>query len=183
MGVRLYRVFPWLERAGKTERGHALHVASLQGAGRVDNPEHYRVLYASDSPVGAVAEAFGGHGVWTDQLFDGRPELPGSRTALAEIATPDLRALDLDEPQALVERELRPSRVVTRDRKVTQAWALDIYRERRWAGVRWWSYYEPSFGSYGIWDARGMRVRTVTPLGREHGAVREAASLLARPWS
>ena len=74
----------------------------------MDNPEHYRVLYASDSAAGAVAEAFGNHAVWTEQLFRGRPALPGSRTCLARIDTRGLRALDLDDPRALVERDLRP---------------------------------------------------------------------------
>ena len=148
----------------------------------MDNPAHYRVLYASDSPVGAVAEVFGNHGIWTERLLEGRPELPGSRTALAELVARDLPALDLDDPRALVARGLRPSRVVTRDRSVTQAWALDVFRERRFAGVRWWSYYDAGVGSYGIWDQRRLRVRTVAPLDREHPAVAAAATFLSRPW-
>lgn len=148
----------------------------------MDNPAHYRVLYASDSPVGAITEAFGNHRVWTDQLFDGRPELPGSRTALAEIVASDLSALDLDDARTLLARELRPSRVVTRDRTVTQGWALAIFRERRWVGIRWWSYYEPSVGSYGLWDLRKLRVRSVVALDRTHPAVKQATTLLARPW-
>ncbi len=172
-----------MPRAQPGERGHALHVSAIQGAGRVDNPAHYRVLYASDSPAGAVAEAFGNHGTWTDQLFAGRPDLPGSRTALTEIVARDLSALDLDDARALLERDLRPSRVATRDRSVTQGWALAVFRERRWGGVRWWSYYDSSVGAYGIWDPKKLRVRTVRALDREHPAVVQATALLARPWS
>lgn len=153
----------------------------IQGAGRVDNPDHYRVLYASDSPIGAVAEAFGNHAIWTDDLFRGRPELPGSRTCLVEIESSGRVALDLDDARALLERDLKPSAVVTRDRKVTQAWALRVFREKRWAGVRWWSYHDPGWGSYGLWDMKRLRSRSVAPLDREHPAVRAAASTLARP--
>lgn len=148
----------------------------------MDNPEVYRVLYVSDSPVGAVAEAFGNHGIWTDGLFAGRPELPGSRTCLAEIDAPGARALDLDDARALLDRNLKPSAIVTRDRAVTRGWALRIHREKRFAGVRWWSYYDPRWGSYGFWDLRRMRARSVIPLDREHPAVIEAAATLARPF-
>jgi RES domain-containing protein len=158
-------------------------VSPVQGAGRVDNPAHYRVLYASDCATGAVAEAFGNHDQWTDQLLAGRPDLPGSRTALAEFEAHDLAALDLDDPQALLERELRPSRVVTRDRTVTQEWALRIYREERWGGIRWWSYHDPRAGSFGIWDTGRLRARRVVALDREHPSVVAAAALLRRRWS
>jgi hypothetical protein len=159
-----------------------LHVSPVQGAGRLDNPERYLVLYAADSAAGAVAEAFGNHGIWTDQLFSGRPNLPGSCTALAEIDADGARFLDLDDPRTLLERGLRPSMVVTRDRAVTQAWALRAFEEKRWAGARWWSYYDPRWGSYGIWNARTLRARSVGPLHRDHPAVVEARSALGRPW-
>lgn len=179
--TRFYRVFPWVQGTRAGDRGHALHVPPVQGAGRVDNPERYRVLYVSDSPVGAVAEAFGNHGIWTDHLFSGRPELPGSRTALAEIEARALRTLDLDDPRALLDRRLRPSSVVTRSRATTQAWALRVFEEKRWGAVRWWSHYDPSWGSFGIWDVRRLRARSVAGLDRDHPAIREAAAVLARP--
>jgi hypothetical protein len=123
--------------ARKGEAGHALHRARRQGAGRVDNPEHYRVLYASDAEAGAVAEAFGNHAVWTPLLLGGRPDLPGSVRALATFEAAGIEALDLDDARRLVERELRPSAVVARDRSLTQRWALRIFEEKRWAGIRW----------------------------------------------
>lgn len=154
---------------------------AVQGAGRIDNPAHYRTLYVSDAMSGAVAEAFGNHAVWTDDLLAGPPALPGSVRALVTYATPGLRVLDLDEARALLGRRLRPSQVVTRDRRVTQAWGLAAYRKRRWAGVRWWSYWDPRWGALGLWDVRSLRVVRVERLAWDHAAVTEASAVLMRP--
>jgi hypothetical protein len=179
--MRLYRVFPWLETAGTNEPGHPLYVPVPQGTGRVDNPEHYRVLYASDAPEGAVAERFGNHAIWTDALLAGPPFLPGSTRALGTYEA-DLEALDLDDARNLLDLELRPSQVVTRDRGVTQAWALRVYRTERWDGVRWWSYWDPGWGSFGIWRPDSFETTSVEPLRRDHPAVEGARAVLARVW-
>lgn len=178
---RLFRVFPWIETARRGEPGHPLYVSPLQGAGRLDNPEHYRVLYASDSEAGAVGEAFGNHSVWTRHLLAGPPSLPGSRRGLATIAAGSSRILDLDDARRLVERSLRPSAIVTRDRAVTQRWALFAFREKRWAGIRCWSAWDSRWGAHGLWELRGVRVVEVIPLTAEHPALVEAAAMLARP--
>lgn len=69
----------------------------------------------------------------------------------------DRTLLDLDDPAALAERGLRPSRVVTRDRQMTQAWAAAIHAEGSWAGISWWSYYDPEWrpAGFGARPARG----------------------------
>ncbi|MBI4728170.1 MAG: RES family NAD+ phosphorylase [Acidobacteria bacterium] len=179
--ARLYRVFPWLPGARAGDPGHPPYVPRPQGAGRINNPEAYLVLYASDSPVGAVAEAFGNHSVWTEHLLAGRRDMPRSRMALAayEIGAP---VLDLDDPAVLRARGLRPSRVVTRDRPRTQRWALDLFRERRWAGLRWWSYYDPDWGSHGVWDPACLVLAEVVPLTADHPALVDALRILHRPW-
>jgi hypothetical protein len=179
---RLYRVLPWLAGARAGAAGHPLHRASRQGAGRVDNPEHYAVLYVSDAAAGAVAEAFGNHAVWTPMLLLGRPDLPGSVRALATFDVARIETLDLDDARRLVERELRPSAVVARDRAVTQSWALRVYREKRWAGIRWWSHYDSRWGSFGFWDVSRLKLVDIVPLAPEHSALAEAASALSRPW-
>lgn len=177
----LYRVFPWLDRAGQGEPGHALHVAERQGAGRVDNPDLYRVLYVSSAPAAAVAERFGTLTPWTPRMFL-TPELPGSRKALATYELDDgVTVFDLDDTRALQELGLRPSQVVTRERAVTQRWAREIFSRRRAAGVRWWSYYDPRWYAYALWERTGLRVRSVEPLDLDHPAVREAAEVLRRP--
>lgn len=149
----------------------------------MDNPEHYLTLYASDAASGAVAEAFGNHAIWTPEILSGRPDLPGSVRALASLELERARTLDLDEPRELAERALRPSIVVSRDRETTQAWALGIWRERRWTGIRWWSRHDSRWGALGIWAVGRLRVTDVTALRADHPALVEAREALARPWS
>jgi hypothetical protein len=149
----------------------------------VDNPGRYRTLYLSDAPVGAVAEAFGTLRLWTEAMF-GRPDLPDSRRALVEYETSqDLQIFDLDDARALDSLGLRPSQVVTRDRKLTQRWALTIYEQGRWGGVRWWSYYDPRWYSHAVWEVTALTVRTasIRPLFIDDPAVVEASEVLGRP--
>ncbi|HEX4825854.1 MAG TPA: RES family NAD+ phosphorylase [Candidatus Polarisedimenticolaceae bacterium] len=155
-------------------------MSTVQGAGRVDNPGRYRTLYCSDSAAGAVAEAFGNHAIWTPLLLRGRT--PGSVRALAEIESKGDHIVDLDDAHELVRRQLRPSAVVTRDRTVTQRWALAVFEEKRSSGVRWWSYYDSRWGSFGLWRIDRLRVRRVRALTPDDPALLEAASTLSRPW-
>ena len=181
--MRLYRVFPWLPRAAAGEPGHPLYIPEPSGAGRADNPNDYRALYLSGAEAGAVAEAFGTLKLWTPRMF-ARPDLPGSTRALAayEIGD-DLAIFDLDDPDALKSLDLRPSQVVTRDRDVTQRWALAVYRQARWSGVRWWSYYDPRWYSYAVWNISGLRpvTRGVRALSLDDLAIVEASDVLRRP--
>src|SRR5680860_1751191 len=105
---QLFRVLPWIETASEDEPGHPLYVHTPQGSGRVDNPEHYTVLYASDDPVGAIGEAFGNMAIWTPGLLEGPPLFSSSRRALITYAAGDTETLDLDDPESLVERQLKP---------------------------------------------------------------------------
>ncbi len=178
----MYRVFPWAETAPRASPGHPLFVPAPQGAGRLDNPDHYRVLYLSDSPAGAVAEAFGEFGTWSSALFRGLPGLAGSRRALATYELEGAAVVDLDDAQNLLDRKLRPSQVVTRNRAVTRRWALHVFLEKRWAGVRWWSYYEPDWGSFGLWEVSRLTAADVVRLAPTHDAVQEAGRVLRRPW-
>jgi len=178
--MRFYRVFYHLPNAPVMASGGALYIPS-QGAGRLDNPEVYRVLYLGDSPAGAVAEVFGRRYHWESKMFRGLPTLPGSAQALATYEVPDRCAIsDLDDPHQLIEVELRPSRVITRDYRVTQAWALDLYRRGRWSGVRWWSYHDSRWMSIGLWDLASIQCVEIAPLTLEHPAVLEASSVLGR---
>lgn len=176
----LYRVFPWLVSAEPGKPGHPLFAPRGRGAGRIDNPGHYDALYLSSVPAGAVAETFGDLSVWVPEMLL-RPALPGSVRALAAYELEEsARVFDLDDPRALLEFRIRPSEVVTRDREVTQRWALAIFERKRWIGVRWWSYYDPRWYSYGLWDVRGLRVRDLTRLDLDAPAVVEAATVLRR---
>lgn len=179
----LYRVFAWLRTAAEGEPGHALYVPELQGAGRADNVGRYRALYVSSAAAGAIAEAFGNLKVWTPRMLL-RPDLPGSVRSLgAYVVSDDPAIFDLDDAQALATLGLRPSQVVTRDREVTQRWALAIYEQRRWIGVRWWSYYDPRWYSYAFWELAALtpQLNAIQPLTIDHPALVEACEVLRRP--
>lgn len=177
----LYRVLPHLPRVAAGRPGSPRHVPPSTGANRVDNPDLYAVLYLGDSPVGAVAEAFGWAPRWSAALLRGSPSLPGSTRALVTFELPASAPLcDLDDAARLVDLRLRPSEVVTRDRGVTQAWSRRIFETSAYAGVRWWSYYEPSWGSVGLWDVTSLAVTAVEPLTVDHPALVAAAETIVR---
>jgi hypothetical protein len=172
-------------RRGETDpqrNGHPLYVFPRQGAGRVDDPEgEYAVLYVCDSPAGAVAEALGDYARWTSAVLAPPPAAPrGSTLALVQLSgKPEV--LDLDDPAVLVEEGLRPSRVVSRDRAVTQAWAKRIHDRSGYAGVSWWSYRDPRWAALGLWDHAGLSVAAEPePLTLGHPALLDAAAVLPR---
>jgi hypothetical protein len=176
----LFRVFPYLPAAGASEPGGALFIPP-QSAGRLDNPESYRVLYVSGSPSGAIAEAFGRFPEWTPAIFSGSSGLPGSVRALASYRLPDETPIcDLDDPRQLLDLGLKPSDVVSRDYTRTRAWAKRIYEQGRWAGVSWWSFYGPQWVSLGLWEAGSLTLEEVHPLHLEDPALIESARTILR---
>jgi hypothetical protein len=176
----LFRVFPFLSSADPHDPGGALYIPS-QGGGRVDNPTIYSVLYLSDSAAGAVAEAFGRFPEWPPAILQGSPSLPGSVRAIARYRlTEGSKICDLDDPSQLQELALRPSHVVSRDYEHTRAWALRIYKQRRWAGVRWWSYYSSAWFSFALWNLSGLTLARVQTLTLEDPAVVEASRAIIR---
>lgn len=176
----LYRIFPFLESAQPEEPGGALYLPP-QRAGRIDNPELYSVLYLSTSGAGAAAEAFGRFPEWTPAILAGSPSLPGSVRALASYNLTDGTALcDLDDPQVLLQLGLRPSDVVSRDYDRTRAWARRVYELGSWAGIRWWSYYDPRWASIGLWDTNSLTLLNVQPLELSNPAVVAASRTILR---
>jgi hypothetical protein len=180
--LKLHRVCPVDADATPGAPGHPLFVPRPQGAGRVDNPHLYSVLYAADSPEAAIAERFGNLAVWSELMLAAPPSLPRGSLALVAYDAPRLRVLDLDDAEELLRRGLRPSDVVTRDRSRSQRWAEAIHREDRSDGVRWWSYYR-EWGSYGLWNTNPLRVASVTPLRIDSPALRAAATAIVRAWA
>lgn len=139
------------------------------------------MLYLSSAGAGAVAEAFGRLAGWSALMLR-VPGLPGATRVVARYELAErARVLDLDDVHSLTELGIRPSDVVTRDRTVTQAWALRAFGKKRWVGLRWWSYYDPRWYSYGLWDRRHLTVAGIEPLSLDHPAVVEAATVLRRP--
>jgi hypothetical protein len=185
--TNLYRVVPWLEAAEAGEPGHPMYVdVSRQGGGRADNPRHYQALYVSESPQGAVGEAFGDLASWSDAMFDA-PWLDGGAKALATFAVEEaLAVLDLDDAQVLLDLGARPTEVIGRDRERTRELALSVWLQRRWEGVRWWSWWRPAWRNQVLWAPLGqvapwtLHVVRVEPLSTTHGAVQLAAEFLRR---
>ena len=145
--MTVYRIFPAVRSAAPDAPGGALFVPT-SGNGRIANPGSYDELYFADSPEGAIAETFGRLSEWHSGMLTraGRP------LALATCRFPDDVALcDLDDPQELVRLTLRPSEVVTSDRRRSQAWARAIYERRAFGGIRWWSRLDSRWFVVGIW--------------------------------
>lgn len=143
------------------------------------------MLYAGDTVEGAVAEVFGRFDTWDAALIEARPargDVPNSRYAVATYEVAERRPLcNLDDPVELQKHLLRPSRVVTRDRSVTQRWATSIYTSAHFAGISWWSYYEPEWRSLGIWDLSAIALLEPPRLLRVSDvAVAEAARTICR---
>jgi hypothetical protein len=103
----------------------------------------------------------------------------GAQLSLAAVDDSELGdLLDLDDPRNLLERSLRPSRVATSEREVTQPMAVTLYEEGV-PGFEWWSTIEASWINVTLFEDRVVDRLTLAgepePLTLEHPAVREAA--------
>jgi hypothetical protein len=179
----LYRCFAWNERARADQRDSPLWFPrEFQGDGRHDNPDVYGCLYLADREMSGVVEQlarFRGQ-----RLIEPMLRRRGLPLALATLELPDEAELvDLDDPAVLRRRRLRPSRVATRDRSLTQPQALAVHRDTDAAGIRWWSIHESLWANYTLFDRTRARlsVRDVRTLALEDPAVAEAAEFLGLP--
>jgi hypothetical protein len=120
-------------------------------------------------------QAFRGRTVG-DALF-ARPG--GAVYALASLDDPEAGGLvDLDDPDELSARRLRPSQVASRHRAVTQPIALALFDEGA-DGLSWWSVLEASWTNVTLFAERAAASLAETappePLAVTHPAVRAAA--------
>ncbi len=154
----VHRCFAWNRRAAPHAAGGALWIPrEHQGDGRHDNPDLYGCLYLTDRDVSGVVEQLA---PWRGHRFT--PELlvrHGLPLAVAEIEVrDDEEIVDLDEPRTLTRERLRPSRVATRNRTVTQPQARELFtRHPQAAGLRWWSTFESLWANYTLFD--GVQAR------------------------
>jgi RES domain-containing protein len=179
--VQLYRVFPHRPAARAGQPGHASYIHPDQGSGRWDNPDLYRAAYLATSPEGAIGETFADVATWRAAMVP-FPMLDGARRSLGtyrldEEAHP---LIDLDDARTLLERGMRPSRVVWRNRPATQAFARSVYEEGRWSGLSWWSMHRPQWTLVCLWDTAALELEAVDPLPG-HPALAEAAARLSKP--
>jgi RES domain len=161
--VILYRCLAWHARAAPDAPDGALWFPRLyQGEGRHDNPAAYGCLYLSEKPLSCVVEQlarFRGQRL-TPALLHRR----GLPLALAELELPDdAQLVDLDEPAVLRRERLRPSRVATRERGITQPQALALHSKHpEAAGIRWWSTFEAQWLNVTVFDRAGTALRLVS---------------------
>jgi RES domain len=107
--------------------------------------------------VSEAIQFFRGHSLGTLDLR--RPGGQVSALATLELAE-GLSLVDLDDPQSLLLRGLRPSRVATGERDVSQQVARGVYSEGA-AGLSWWSTIEASWTNLTLFDERCRRALTV----------------------
>jgi hypothetical protein len=180
--VILHRCFAWNERARRDEPdGPLWFPRAYQGEGRHDNPDLYGCLYLADRPLSCLVEQlarFRGQRL-TAALLRRR----GLPLALAEVELDDsAEVIDLDEPAVLQRERLRPSRVATRRRDLTQPQARALHAKHpRAVGLRWWSAWEALWVNVTVFDRAGPRLalRAVDALSLTHPAVAETADFFA----
>lgn len=176
----LYRCFAW-RTGGRPDApdGPLWFPRPFQGDGRHDNPEAYGCLYLSERAVSCIVEqiaAFRGQRLIASILR--RRGLPLS---LARLELDDDESLiDLDDPAVLKRERLRPSRVATRQRAMTQPQALALFHSHgSAAGLRWWSTWEATWANVTLFDraARALRLVDVAELTLDHPGVLQAAEV------
>ncbi len=159
----LHRCLAWNERAAPDSPDSALWFPRpYQGEGRHDNPAAYGCLYLSEQPLSCIVEQLG--------RFRGQRLTPallrrrGLPLALAELElADDAQLIDLDDPAVLRRERLRPSRVATRDRGLTQPQALALHdRHADAAGLRWWSTFESQWLNVTLFDRAAPSLRLVS---------------------
>lgn len=176
----IYRIFPHLPTASPGEPGHPLYVHPDQGTGRWDNPDLYLLLYASSTPSGAIGESFAHLSTWSQAMLPFPTiDLATRRLGIYSINEEGQPLLDLDDPNALAARSLRPTDVVKRNRPHTQEIARRIFHERRWTGISWWSMHRPQWTLHALWGREDIRVEGIEDL-EGHPGVRDAGTLLAK---
>jgi hypothetical protein len=174
----LYRVAPYLPSAATAaDPGHTLYVHPHQGNGRWDNPHLYLAMYVASEPTSAVGESFANRSRWDRSMLP-FPAVPGSERSLITYYLDEEThpLLNLDDPKALLDRNLVPSEVVIRNRPHTQDIAAAIYGEGRWSGISWWSLHRPQWRVHVLWDHQ-LTVQRIESLVGHPGLLDAAATL------
>jgi hypothetical protein len=178
----LYRVIPFVPSAKKGEPGHPLYFPPNQGLARVDNSNHYSVGYLATTGSCAISESFGFLSSWDSMMLRPIKTLPESRWVIATyILKTESVIFDMDDAANLLKLRIRPSRVVTRDRAITQSWALKVHKNRVNSGVSWWSFYNPDWSCVGLWDLSILKVKGTEELTLENSWLEEASRATNTP--
>lgn len=176
----VYRVFPYRPDVDAGEPGHPLYVYPDQGSGRWDNPDLYFALYVASSASGAIGESFAHLSTWSQAMLP-FPAIDGARRCLGAYSIDDDShpLLDLDDSKVLLDRGLRPTDVVKRNRPRTQQIAREVFGEGKWSGLSWWSIHRPQWVLHALWNTESVALEDVGELPG-HAALRDAGQLMAK---
>lgn len=178
----LYRVIPFVSQAKKGEPGHPLYFPPNQGLARIDNSSHYAAGYLASSGSCAIAETFGFLSTWDQMMLRPIKTLPNSQwSVVTYLLAADKAIFNMDDASNLQKLKIRPSRVLTRDRAVTQEWALRIFKSGQSAGVSWWSFYNPDWSCVGLWDLTKLKASHIDTITLNDSWVGEASRAINRP--
>jgi hypothetical protein len=138
----LWRCFPWDAGAPAGAPFSPLYVAARQTAGRFDLDDSPLVLYATESPVHAVAEhlqSFRNRGFRPGMLRRHGHALAIVGFRLPATSTPPI---DLCDPATLQAHGITPDQTAHHDRRVTQQIARALHAHPAgYPGLRWWSAF------------------------------------------
>ena len=114
----------------------------------------------SHTAVSAIAETIRPlRGQTLDDRYFTRHRVLTRAIVQLEIAD-GLRVVDLDNPEELMTRRIRPSQVATRNREITQGIALRIFSEGA-TGMSWWSTLEAEWTNVTLFYERALPHATV----------------------
>lgn len=160
--MELYRVFPWSPGSKDVEFGGTFFLArDKQGQGRHDIPKLDGVFYCSQEAVSAVSEfiqAFRGQTL-TEAHFE-RPDGLVMAIACFDLES-SARLIHLDDPDVLAHLNIRPSRILTRNRDITRAMAERLYAEGN-DGFLWPSALEASWINATLFESRVLKKLSIT---------------------
>jgi hypothetical protein len=176
-----YRVFPFLASAAPTSR--VARFLSRCNAAAADWITPISILFCTSEihPRALSPKPLAVSPEWTPAILRGSPALPGSVRALARYELGAGESLcNLDDARQLLRLRLRPSDVVSRNYDRTRAWARPIFETRIWAGVSWWSYYDPQWTSVGLWKTDQLVLAEVRELRLDDSVIRDASRVIIR---
>jgi RES domain len=130
-----WRVFPWDPAAKPGEPFSPGYIHPRQGSGRFDVAGKL-VVYLAETAVHAVAEKlqrFRGQRVDRKDLIES-----GKTLALVECQVGTIKLADLCDPKILVQHDLAPDVLASRDVTKTQQVATALSK-KGYEGLRWWS--------------------------------------------
>ena len=176
----LHRCFAWNQGARDDANDGPLWFPRIyQGEGRHDNPDADGCLDLADRPVSCIVEQLAA--VRGQRLIASILRRRGLPLAVADLELDDnVAIIDLDDPVVLSGEGLRPSRVATRDRSVTQPQALALYKRHPGvAGLRWWSSWEALWTNITLFDRMmpELRLAGIRTLTLDDPALLQAADI------